>query len=221
MTRNKRTIAHLLFVILLVVSCLHLHSCCVVKTTYKVTKGTVKVAYNVTKFAGKTVYTVGKFSFKVVIAPLTWPLAQKDIESIDDLPPKEAIKKGRVKTSPYVVKGKRYVPMNVKQAETYRQKGIASWYGYETYRQKGGRMTANGEAFDPRGLNAAHKYLPLPTFVWVTNLENNRRISLRVNDRGPFVKGRIIELSAGAAKRLDFYKKGTARVLVETVNIEG
>ena len=197
MTSNKRTIAHLLFVILLVAVCLYLHSCGVVKTTYKVTKGTVKVAYNVTKFAGKTVYTVGKFSFKVVVAPLTWPLAQKDIESIDDLPPKEAIKKGRVKTSPYVVKGKRYVPMNVKQAETYRQRGIASWYGYETYRQKGGRMTANGEAFDPRGLNAAHKYLPLPTFVWVTNLENNRRIALRVNDRGPFVKGRIIDLSAG------------------------
>ena len=221
MTRNKRTIAHLLFVILLVAACLHFHSCGVVKTTYKVTKGTVKVAYKVTKFAGKTVYTVGKSTFKVVMAPLTWPLAQKDIESIDDLPPKEAIKKGRVKTSPYVVKGKRYVPMSIKQAESYRQKGIASWYGYETYRQRGGRMTANGEAFDPRGLNAAHKYLPLPTFVWVTNLENNRRIALRVNDRGPFVKGRIIDLSAGAAKKLGFYKKGTTRVLVETIKLEG
>ena len=221
MTSNKRTISHLLFGILLVAFYLHPHSCGVVKTTYKVTKGTVKVAYKVTKFAGKTVYTVGKFTFKVVMAPLTWPLAQKDIESIDDLPPKEAIKKGRVKTSPYVVKGKRYVPMSIKQAESYRQKGIASWYGYETYRQKGGRMTANGEAFDPRGLNAAHKYLPLPTFVWVTNLENNRRIALRVNDRGPFVKGRIIDLSAGVAKKLGFYKKGTARVLVETIELEG
>jgi rare lipoprotein A len=167
------------------------------------------------------VYTIGKFTFKVVVAPLTWPLTRRDIESIDDLPPKEAIKKGWVKTSPYVVKGKRYVPMNVKEAETYRQKGIASWYGYETYRQKGGRMTANGEVFDPKGLNAAHKFLPLPTFVWVTNLENNRRIALRVNDRGPFVKGRIIDLSASAAKRLGFYKKGTAWVLVETVNLEG
>jgi rare lipoprotein A len=82
-------------------------------------------------------------------------------------------------------------------------------------------MTANGEAFDPNGLNAAHKYLPLPTFVRVTNLENNRRTILRVNDRGPFVKGRIIDLSAGAAKKLGFYKKGTARVRVETVNLEG
>jgi len=221
MIRKKRTISHFFFGILLVVVCLYLHSCSAVKTTYKVTKGTVKVAYKVTKFAGKTVYTVGKFTFKVVMAPLTWPLANRDIESIDDLPPKEAIKKGRVKTSPYVVKGKRYVPMNVKEAETYRQKGIASWYGYETHRKKGGHMTANGEAFDPKGLNAAHKYLPLPTFVWVTNLENNRRIALRVNDRGPFVKGRIIDLSAGAAKRLGFYKKGTARVLVETIKLKG
>ena len=221
MIRNKRKASHCFFGILLVVVCLYLHSCSAVKTTYKVTKGTVKVAYKVTKFAGKTVYTIGKFTFKVVMAPLTWPLAQRDIESIDDLPPKEAIKRGRVKTSPYVVKGKRYVPMNVKEAETYRQKGIASWYGYETHRKKGGRMTANGEVFHPEGLNAAHKYLPLPTFVWITNLENNRRIALRVNDRGPFVKGRIIDLSAGAAKKLGFYKKGTARVLVETVNLEG
>ena len=173
-----------------------------------------------TKFAGKTVYTIGKFTFKVVMAPLTWPLARRDIESIDDLPPKEAIRQGRVKDTPYVVNGKRYVPMNVTEAEGYRQKGIASWYGHETYRKEGGHMTANGEAFDPEGLNAAHKYLPLPTFVWVTNLENNRRIALRVNDRGPFVEGRIIDLSAGAAKKLGYYKKGTAPVLVETINFE-
>jgi rare lipoprotein A len=82
-------------------------------------------------------------------------------------------------------------------------------------------MTANGEAFDPRGLTAAHKHLPLPTFVRVTNLENRRQIVVRVNDRGPFVAGRIIDLSAGAAKRLGFYREGTARVLVETVELEG
>ena len=81
-------------------------------------------------------------------------------------------------------------------------------------------MTANGEAFDPNGLNAAHKYLPLPTHVKVTNLETRRSIILRVNDRGPFVKGRIIDLSAGAAKKLGYYRKGTARVLVETVETE-
>ena len=82
-------------------------------------------------------------------------------------------------------------------------------------------MTANGEAFDPNGLNAAHKHLPLPIFVRVTNLENHRSIIVRVNDRGPFVKGRIIDLSAGAARKLGFYKKGTAKVLVETIQLKG
>ena len=204
-----------------VVVCFYFTSCGVVKTTYRAIKGTVKVAYTVTKFAGKTVYTVGKFTFKVVMAPLTWPFTRKDLESIDDLSPKEAIRQGRVKMSPYVVNGRRYVPMSVEKAKTYREKGVASWYGYETYRQKGGHMTANGEAFDPNGFNAAHKYLPLPTFVRITNLENRRRIIVRVNDRGPFVDGRIIDLSAGAAKKLGFFKKGTVRVLVETVNLEG
>jgi rare lipoprotein A len=206
---------------LCIIVCLSLLSCGIVKTAYNVTAGTLKLGYKVTRFAGKTVYYVGKFTFTVVAAPITWPLTHGDIETIDGLPPKEAIARGRVKASPYVVAGKRYVPMNVDKARTYRQKGIASWYGYETYRQKGGRMTANGEAFDPRGLSAAHKHLPLPIFVRVTNLENHRRIIVRVNDRGPFVKGRIIDLSAGAAKKLGFYKKGTARVLVETVQLDG
>jgi len=204
-----------------VVVCFYFTSCGIVKATYRAAKGTVKVAYTVTEFAGKTVYTVGKFTFKVVMAPLTWPLTRKDFESIDDLSPKEAIRQGRVKTSPYVINGRRYVPMSVEKAKTYREKGVASWYGYETYRQKGGHMTANGEAFDPNGFNAAHKYLPLPTFVRITNLENRRRIIVRVNDRGPFIDGRIIDLSAGAAKKLGFFKKGTVRVLVETVNLEG
>ncbi len=207
-------------------------SCSIFKTTYDVTKGTVDTAYKITKYTvkttykvtkgvGKTVYQIGKYTFIVVKAPLSWPLTHEEIDSIDDLPPKEAIRQGRVKKSPYVVKGKRYVPMSVEKAAEYRQKGIASWYGYETYHQKGGHMTANGEAFDPRGLNAAHKYLPLPTYVRVTNLENHRNIIVRVNDRGPFVEGRIIDLSAGAAKKLGFYKNGTAKVLVEAIEVEG
>jgi rare lipoprotein A len=204
-----------------IIACLGLLSCSVVKTTYRLTAGTLKLGYKVTRFAGKTVYYVGKFTFAVVTAPLTWPLTHDDIETIDGLSPKEAIAQGRVKTAPYVVGAKRFVPMSVEKAQNYRQTGIASWYGYETYHQKGGRMTANGEAFNPRGLSAAHKLLPLPTFVRVTNLENHRRIIVRVNDRGPFVKDRIIDLSAGAAKKLGFYKKGTARVLVETVQLEG
>ncbi len=81
-------------------------------------------------------------------------------------------------------------------------------------------MTANGEAFDPNQLTAAHKHLPLPCFVRVTNLNNNKSIIVRVNDRGPFVGDRIIDLSAGAAKRLGFYSQGLAPVQVETVETE-
>jgi len=188
-----------------------------VKATYKASKGVVKLGIG----TGKVLYKIGKFTFKVIMAPIEWPLTHEEIDSIDGLSPKEAIRKGKVKNSPYVVNGRRYVPMSIDKARRYREVGIASWYGYETLRKKGGYMTANGEAFDPDRLTAAHKYLPLPTYVKITNLENNRSIIVRVNDRGPFVKGRIIDLSAGAARRLGFYKKGTARVLVETVEVEG
>lgn len=207
--------------ILMTAVILLMSACSVVKTTYRLAKGTVVVAYKVTKFAGSTVYTVGKFTFDVVTAPFSWPLTHEDIDTIDGLSPKEAIAQGRVKASPYVVRGKRYVPMTVSQARTYREKGVASWYGDETYRQRGGHMTANGEAFNPDGLSAAHKHLPLPIFVRVTNLSNRRSIIVRVNDRGPFIEGRIIDLSAGAARRLGFYQQGTAKVLVETVELEG
>lgn len=203
-------------------------SCSPFQATYNLGKGTVKTLYKVTKGiakvtlgTGEVVYKVGEFTFHVVMAPLSWPLTREEIETIGGLPPKDAIRKGRVKNSPYVVMGKRYVPMSVDQARDYRETGTASWYGYETRRKKGGHMTANGEAFKPGGLSAAHKYLPLPTHVRVINLENRRSIIVRVNDRGPFVKGRIIDLSAGAARKLGFFKKGTARVRVETVAVEG
>ena len=117
--------------------------------------------------------------------------------------------------------------MSLEEAKDYKEVGIASWYGYETRRKKGGYMTANGEAFNPIGLTAAHKYLPLPMYVKVTNLENNRSIIVRVNDRGPFPSrnnpksgDRIIDLSMGAAKRLGFYKKGTALVKGEAIQIK-
>ena len=201
-------------------------SCSVVKAPYTLTKGTLGTAYTVTKFAakttigtGKVIYKVGDFTFSVVTAPLSWPLTHPGIETIDGLSPKEAIQQGRVKNAPYVVMGRRYVPMSVQESQTYQEIGVASWYGNETLRQQGGHMTANGEAFDPRQLTAAHKHLPLPTYVRVTNLSNNRSIIVRVNDRGPFVDGRIIDLSSGAARRLGFYDQGTARVQVEAVNV--
>jgi rare lipoprotein A len=203
------------------------YGCGIPSTTYRLTKGTVKTTYAVTKGAtkatiatGKVVYKVGRFGSEVVMAPLTWPLTHEGIESIDGLSPKEAIEQGRVKNAPYVVHGRRYVPMSVEEAQHYRERGIASWYGDETLNQEGGFMTANGESFNPNALSAAHKYLPLPIYVRVTNLENGRSLVVRVNDRGPFVKGRMIDLSAGAARKLGFYDKGTVRVDVETVDVE-
>lgn len=211
----------------LICGSLSLMSCGVAVTTYKIGKGTVKATYKITETAvkgaigtAKAVYKVGDFTFNVVTAPMSWPFTRDGLESIDGISPKEAIKQDRVKNSPYVVMGRRYVPMSLDEASRYKETGIASWYGYETRNQKGGHMTANGEAFDPDGLNAAHKYLPLPTYVKVTNLDNKKSIIVRVNDRGPFVDGRIIDLSAGAAKRLGYYKKGTARVRVETVEVK-
>jgi len=194
---------------------------------YRATKGTIKTTYRATKGAtrltvetGRVVYDVGGYTFKVIRAPISFTLTHGEIQTIDGLSPKEAIRQGRVKNSPYTVMGKRYYPMSVEEATQYSEVGMASWYGKETLRKQGGHMTANGEVFDPDKPTAAHKHLPLPTFARVTNLDNRRSIIVRINDRGPFVGGRIIDLSAGAARRLGFYEKGTAKVLVRTVDIE-
>ena len=219
--------------LLLVLSML-LPGCMVVKTTYDIVAGTVKGtyklikgAYTVTTGTAKVTYKIGKFAFEVVQAPFDWPLTRDVIETIDGLPVKEAIRLGRVKWAPYVVKGRRYVPMNVRKAQRYEETGIASWYGEETRRQQGGHMTANGEAFNPMALTAAHKYLPLPINVKVTNLGNGKSIIVRVNDRGPFpsvnnpISGkRIIDLSYGAAKRLGFHRKGLAKVRVTVIPVQ-
>ncbi len=183
----------------------------VVKTTCEVTAGTTKI-----------IYKIGEYTYEVVKAPIEWALTHEEIESIDGLPVKEAIRQGRVKTAPYSVAGRQYIPMTLEKAKNYKEEGIASWYGYES-----GRMTANGEVFNPNGLSAAHKYLPIPMFAKVTNLDNKKSIIVRVNDRGPFPSGhnaksgeRIIDLSIGAAKKLDFYNKGLARVRVEAIQVK-
>ncbi len=95
----------------------------------------------------------------------------------------------------------------------YRAEGTASWYGPDFH----GRPTANGERYDMHGISAAHRTMPLPSYARVTNLDNGRSIIVRVNNRGPFVRNRIIDLSIGTARALDFYRKGIARVQVEFV----
>lgn len=110
--------------------------------------------------------------------------------------------------SPYQINGVWYYP---KEDTFYDETGIASWYGDDFH----GKSTANGERYDMDALTAAHRTLPMPTVVRVTNLENGRSIRLRVNDRGPYARGRIIDLSRRAAQLLGFHDRGTARVRVE------
>jgi rare lipoprotein A len=108
---------------------------------------------------------------------------------------------------PYEVAGQTYVP---KEEPSYNATGLASWYGGLHQ----GTMTANGERFDATKLTAAHTTLPMPSYVLVTNLANNRTVMLRVNNRGPFTKNRILDVSKSAADLLGFSKFGVARVRV-------
>jgi rare lipoprotein A len=117
---------------------------------------------------------------------------------------------------PYEVGGQWYYPA---EQPHYNEVGLASWYGYgDGY---GCRVTADGEMMDPGALTAAHKTLPLPSMVEVTNLETGHKITVRVNDRGPFVQGRIIDLSRAAAEKLGIYGKGTAKVRVKYLGPAG
>lgn len=104
-------------------------------------------------------------------------------------------------------------PLSCASAQGYDKEGKASWYGQTHH----GRRTSSGETFDMNGLTAAHRSLPLGSTIRVTNLTNGRSVVLRVNDRGPFVGGRIIDVSHRAARELNFVQAGVARVRVETV----
>ncbi len=111
---------------------------------------------------------------------------------------------------PYEVAGRTYVP---EENINYSAVGMASWYGDDFH----GRYTANGEVFDMNSISAAHPTLPLPSYVRVTNLANNHSIIVRVNDRGPYTGGRLIDLSVKTAQLLGFHGQGLARVKVEYV----
>ncbi len=111
---------------------------------------------------------------------------------------------------PYVVAGRTYVP---EEDQSYVAEGLASWYGDDFH----GRRTANGEVFDMEGLSAAHPTLPMPCYVRVTNLQNHRSLVVRVNDRGPYHRNRVIDVSRRAANLLGFHTNGVARVRVEYI----
>jgi len=112
------------------------------------------------------------------------------------------------KTKPYVVRGVRYYPLP--KAEGFRQRGKASWYGKAFH----GRPTASGEPFDMYKISAAHKTLPLGTCVRVTNLSNGKEVVVRINDRGPFIKGRVIDLSYAAAREIRLVGPGVTDVVL-------
>lgn len=112
--------------------------------------------------------------------------------------------------SPYIINGVRYIP---KIDTNYDTTGIASWYGKDFH----GKRTANGEIYNMNALTAAHKTLPMPTYVQVTNLDNGRALVVRINDRGPFVNNRIIDMSRRGAQLLGFEKQGIAKVRVKVI----
>lgn len=117
--------------------------------------------------------------------------------------------------NPYKIMGKWYYPRS--SSEGYREKGIASWYGRDFH----GKPTANGEKYNMYDITAAHPTLPIPTYVRVTNLDNGKSLIVRVNDRGPFLRGRVIDLSYRSAQLLGFQEKGVTPVLLEALPTDG
>ncbi|MGI9334397.1 MAG: septal ring lytic transglycosylase RlpA family protein [Gammaproteobacteria bacterium] len=140
------------------------------------------------------------------------PGTSVDVSSVPDAVPRVEPRSRRGNPESYVVFGKRYYVMN--DAGGYLERGIASWYGKKFH----GRTTSSGEIYDMYAMTAAHKSLPLPTYVQVTNLENQRSVVVKVNDRGPFHSNRIIDLSYTAAAKLDIVRRGTGLVEVRAID---
>lgn len=139
------------------------------------------------------------------------PTRSLDPSQIADVVPTAITRTGAGNRSPYEVLGKRYTVLP--SEEGYFEQGVASWYGEKFH----GHKTSNGEIFDMYAVSAAHKSLPIPSFLRVTNLDNNRSIVVRVNDRGPFHGDRLIDLSYAAAVKLGYADRGTARVELEAI----
>ncbi|MEO6064692.1 MAG: septal ring lytic transglycosylase RlpA family protein [Lysobacterales bacterium] len=145
------------------------------------------------------------------------PSSVPDVSNIPEPEPRDEPPSRYGNKSPYTVLGRTYRVMSEDAARGYRERGMASWYGTKFH----GRMTSNQEPYDMYAYTGAHKTLPLPAYVRVRNLDNGRSLILRVNDRGPFHPGRIIDLSYAAAIKLGVHLTGTARVEVETVGPRG
>jgi rare lipoprotein A len=139
------------------------------------------------------------------------PGAPPDIDSIPDAIPKDEPRSKRGNPPFYTVLGRRYVVLD--SPDGFVERGVASWYGPTFH----GELTSTGEPYDMYGMTAAHRTLPLPCYARVTNLSNGKSVVVRINDRGPFARNRIIDLSYTAAAKLDMLRDGTALVEVRTL----
>jgi rare lipoprotein A len=135
-----------------------------------------------------------------------------DVSNVPNAVPRVEPLSAKGNPSSYVVHGRRYYVL--KTAAGYDEKGIASWYGPKFQ----GRLTSSGERYNMYAMTAAHRTLPIPSYVRVTNLRNGRSVIVRVNDRGPFVANRIIDLSYAAAKKLDIVREGTGLVDISAID---
>lgn len=139
------------------------------------------------------------------------PAVSMDWDKIPDAVPRNEPLSERGNPVSYAVNGRRYVVD--RDVTEFKQRGVASWYGTKFH----GRLTSSGDVYDMYKMTAAHKTLPLPSYVKVTNLRNQKQVIVKVNDRGPFVDNRIIDLSYAAAKKLGITRHGTADVEIEVV----
>ncbi|HWL62154.1 MAG TPA: septal ring lytic transglycosylase RlpA family protein [Steroidobacteraceae bacterium] len=146
--------------------------------------------------------------------PRRTPPTPAELAAIPDAVPRHEPRSARGNPASYEVFGKRYHVLAT--AEGYKERGVASWYGPDFHT----RATSSGEPYDMFAMTAAHKTLPIPAYARVTNLANGRSVVVRINDRGPFVANRIIDLSYTAAHKLDMWRAGTAFVEVEVITPE-
>ena len=140
------------------------------------------------------------------------PPGHVDASNVPDAVPRAEPRSRSGNPDSYVVFGQRYYPLQDRRG--FVEKGVASWYGRKFH----GKLTSSGEPYHMLKMTAAHKTLPLPSYVRVTNLKNGLSIVVRVNDRGPFAHGRIIDLSYAAASKLDMLKHGTAPVEIRVID---
>lgn len=172
----------------------------------------MKVLVNWLKLLGLLSVSLFLFSCSSVSEKDAEPSRRPDVSQVPDAVPKYEPRSKYGNPRQYKVLGKTYYTLA--SAEGYREKGIASWYGTKFH----GHRTSSGEIYDMYAMTAAHKTLPLPTYVEVTNLENGRKVIVKVNDRGPFHENRIIDLSYSAATKLGIVAKGTGLVEVRAIS---